>query len=337
MTRPFTPHQLIFQLGIPLSILAGLVLLIQSSFFVAGDNPMALGITLDLLLTVPVVYLLLIRKSNIPKTTAVPVMLLGLLVGTYFLPVDSQIYLNLFKSWGLPLIELGVVTFVALKVYRTVRRYKANKGSSPDFFRTLTQTCREVLPAKIAIPFANEIALFYYGFLHWKKRPLQSHEFSCHKLSGTPLLLGVFIFIIGIETFAMHLLIAKWSDLAAWILSGLSIYTGFQIFGFARSLAKRPTTIQNNQLHLRYGIMGEVDIPLADIEQVECSRKLIPEDSAIVYLSPLGSFESHNVLLYLKKEHMLSGLYGAQKPFQVLALHLDDEKGFKGVVDDLLK
>lgn len=71
----------------------------------------------------------------------------------------------------------------------------------------------------------------------------------------------------------LHILLTKWSSLAAWILTFLSIYSGIQIFGFLQSIIKRPISIENGKLFLRYGITNEAIIDLKDIGSLEISYK----------------------------------------------------------------
>ena len=132
----------------------------KSSFFEVS-NIMNLAITIDLLIIVPFVYFLLIRKSEIPKTTAVPVMIIGFLIGSYFLPKESQTYLIIFKTWVLPLIEILVFTFVIIKVRIIIKKYKSLKGSTPDFFNTLKNTCCEISSKKTWVYYLPQKLLFY--------------------------------------------------------------------------------------------------------------------------------------------------------------------------------
>ena len=149
-----------------------------------------------------------------------------------------------------------------------------------------------------------------------------------HKNSGTPALLFGFIMVIGIETFAFHSLLARWSIIAAWILTALSIYTAIQVFGFAKSLSKRPISVNKDSLNLKYGILSEVEISFSDIDKVELSGKSLEKDELTKTLSPLGELESHNVIIHLKKENELVGLYGMKKKFNLLGLHIDEPKEF---------
>lgn len=322
--------------GIPLSLFGVLICIMKSSILL-GSETLSLAITADLLLTVPLVYFLLIRKSEISKATVVPVMVVGLLIGSYFLPKESQTYLTIFKMWVLPVIEISVLTFVVIKVLNAIKKYKGLKDSTPDFFNALKITCYEILPKRLGLPFATEVAVFYYGFMHWKTIEINENEFSYHKKSGTPAIFGAFILIIGIETFVFHFLLAHWSLLAAWILTALSIYTAIQVFGFAKSLSKRPISINQKSLILRYGILNEAEIPFADIGEVELSSKLLDKDVLTKTLSPLGEIESYNVVIHLRKENNLVGLYGMKKKFKVIGLHIDEPKDFKEKMENALR
>lgn len=322
--------------GIPLTLLGILILLMKSSFL-NGNDALNFAITADLLLTVPLVYFLLIRKSEIPNTTVIPVMIIGLLIGSYFLPQESQSYLTIFKTWALPVIEISILTFVIIKVRRALKKFKDLKGSTPDFYNAVKGTCYEILPKKLVLPFATEVAVFYYGFINWKTKEIHENEYTYHKNSGTPALLGGFIMIIGIETVALHFLLARWSIVAAWVLTALSVYTAIQVFGFAKSLSKRPISINKDSLTLKYGILNEVEVPFTDIDKVVLSGKSLEKNDLTKTLSPLGELESHNVIIHLKKENELVGLYGMKKKFKLLGLHIDKPIEFNEKMENALQ
>ncbi|MEK6477221.1 hypothetical protein WJR50_06795 [Catalinimonas sp. 4WD22] len=321
--------------GVPLALLGVLVLLLKSPFPVENEA-LSLAITADLLLTVPLVYFLLIRKTEIPKTTVLPVMLIGLLIGSYFLPKESQTYLGLYKTWALPVLELTILSFVVVKARKAIKTYHGLKGATPDFYDALKSACYEILPRPLVIPFATEVAVFYYGFVHWKKRSIRETEFTYHQKSGTPSLFGGLILLIIIETIALHVLLIRWSPMAAWILSGLSIYTAIQVFGFAKALSQRPISMGSGKLSLRYGIMNETHIPYSDIASVVLSKQELGKDKRTTTLSPLGELESHNIIITLKRENTLVGLYGIHKKFKVIALYIDEADDFKEMLENAL-
>jgi hypothetical protein len=314
--------------GTPFLLIALVIVIAKSAAFNSYPNKLAIGITLDLVLTIPLFYFLLIRKTSIPKITVVPCLIIGLVICSLMLPSENQFYLNLFKKWALPVIELSVFFYVCYNVIKAVKNYKANKDTSFDFFTTLKKTCSQILPTIAVTPVATEIAVIYYGFIYWKKIKLKENEFSYHKNSGTISLLIAIIFIIGIETLVLHILIAKWSTTAAWILSCLSIYSGIQLFGFLKSIMKRPIIVEKDQLLLHYGIMNESIIDLNKIDSIELFTKDIELDKTTRKLSFLGNLEGHNILIKLKEEQTLVGIYGRKKKFKVLALYVDDKIEF---------
>lgn len=336
MNRSLTSHHPLLIFGIPTILFAIIIFFIQSTVF-SSHGILNLAVSIDLLLTIPLIYFLLIRKSDIPKTTIVPVMIIGMVLGSLFLPTDGQHYISLFKLWILPVVEISVLTYVLFKVRRAVKRFKIVQGATPDFYTAVKSTCKELMPSVAANVTSAEIAMVYYAFFNWKKRPYQSNEFTHHKRSGTPILMYTFIFLIVIETFAVHLILVKYSLVAAWILTILSVYTGFQIFGFARSLAQRPIVIEQDRIVFRYGILNETTINFDQIEKLEPTRKSIENMEGTRKLSPLGEMESHNLLVHMKSEHTMHAIYGFKKKFSTLAVFVDDVQGFTKAVEDRIK
>lgn len=303
--------------------------LITQTQVLLDNKAVAFAVTFDLLIGLPMLYYLLIRNTSIHKTTVIPLVILGVLIGTYFLPKESQDYLDFFKSFILPIFEITIVLLLIVKVRAAVKLYRNESNNNADFFTTLKKTCYEIFPRVIVYPIATEIAVIYYGFYRWHSYHLTEKEFSYHKKSGISVFLYSFLFILAIETFVVHLLVSQWSNLIAWILTGLSIYTLLQILGLTKSLAFRPVTIGKDHLNLRYGIFSEVQIPFSEIEQIILSKKEIEPNSLTKTLSPFHRIESHNVVLNLKTKQTLIGPYGVKKEFKKIAFYLDAPENFE--------
>ena len=336
MNKTKSIQNIILSLGIPFLIIGLMIAISKSSAFQTNQSILSTAITFDLLLIVPFIYFLLIRNTKIPKTTVIPFVILGIVVCTFILPSENQYYLNLFKIWILPILELSVLAFISYNLWKGIKRFKLNKESTFDFFTTLKTTSYEILPKVIVIPVVTEITVFYYAFFDWKKRALKENEFSYHKTSGTISLLVAIIILIAVETAAIHILLSKWNTTVAWILTFLSIYSIIQILGFLKSMFKRPISIANGKLQLRYGIMNETTVDLKDIESIELSSKEIELNKETRKLSIFGALESHNVVIYLKKEHTLIGLYGIKRRFKIVALHIDDKTEFESQLKNAL-
>lgn len=314
-----------------------MALLVKSTIFQANPEMLSLGVTFDLILLVPILYFSLVRKTNIPKTTVVPILILGIVVATAIIPSENQYYLNLFKRWGVPIVELTVLSFALYNLRKSIQKFKKNRKNAYDFYSTLKTTCYDIFPKGIVMLVVTEIAVFYYGFIYWRKRTLKQNEFSYHKDSGTIVLLIAVIFIIAIETMVFHIVLAKWSVTAAWILTILSTYTGIQILGFLKSMVKRPISIEQNKLFLRYGFMNESTINIAEIDSIELSSKIIELKDKTRSLSILGESESHNVIIRLNQENTMHGLYGLKRKYKVLVLYVDDKVEFVKQIKNALQ
>ncbi|KPM48150.1 hypothetical protein AFM12_12265 [Jiulongibacter sediminis] len=283
------------------------------------------AIVIDLALTIPAIYFLMIRKGTIPKTTVIPVFVIGLVIATLILPKDQQNSLDFVKKWIAPVIELGALTYVSTKIYQARKAFKI-KEQHLDFYQALKQATAEILPPKLSVFLATELATFYYGLLYWRK--VKPKEFTYHQNTGTAVLLYALVGLVGIETIAFHLLLGRWSIVAAWILTVLSVYSGIQILGFAKSLSKRPIRIENNRLFLPYGIMAEANIGFDQIERIEPSKNSMELDKNTVQLSPLGDLDSYNLILHFKKHIQFTSFYGSKKECVSLAIFIDQKEEF---------
>ncbi len=320
-------------LALPILLLTGLWLLICSKLYLQHEY-MPLAVTVDLIITVPILYFLLVRKTSIPNITVLPVMVLGLALGTLILPEEDQLYLSLFKSWGLPFIEIAVLALVMVNVRRAVLRYQDLKTPGIDFFTAVKSTTSDLFPSALAPVVATEIAVIYYTFMKWRHTPLNEFEFSYHKTSSSRVLFTLILFLLVVETLIFHLLLTQWSLVAAWVVTGISIYAFLQILAFSKSISHRPIAIEDEQLHLRYGIMQEVTVDIKDITGIDRWSTGLSQKTESIKLSLLGHLESQNILLRLGQEYQLNGLYGNTRKFKAIALHVDQPEKFKSTVEE---
>jgi len=320
---------------IPFIMILSLILIIKSSFF--SENPQILSnaITIDLLLIVPLVYFLIIRKRKIPKITVVTMFVLGVILLSVFLPKENQTLLDGVKTYFIPLLELGIFSFLVYKTTQISKAYKKEKKSQ-DFYSTLKLAAAQVFPKKIALILVTEISVIYYGFIKWKSPKLASHEFSYHKKNALISILAGFTLIIIAETVGLHSFLVKWNLIVGWIVSFLSAYTALQFFALTKSVMMRPITIdaENKLLHLRYGYFTEMSIPTEEIEKIEFSTKDLPEDKSVLTFSPLGGIGEHNIILHLKGEMKFSGIYGIKRKAKSLAIFIDDKERFKKLLEE---
>jgi hypothetical protein len=292
---------------------------------VTFNHALAIGFTFDLVLTVPFFYLLLIRKTNIPVITAVPLSLLMLLLGFWLIPEAYQQYLELYMTFVLPVLELLVFGFMVVKLRQAGLAFKAS-GRQPDMYYRLQETAGDLMPFTnriAAAVLATEAAIFYYAALAFRKVK-QGQGFSYHRETALAATIGALALLVVIETIAVHLLLMQWSVLAANILSFLSLYSIFFVLSLVGAARHRPHEFKQEGLLIRFGLQ-ETFIPYEQIAGVEKLRGDVPEEKAVAKLGLLGNF---NLILRVKEPQVLNSLYGIRRSYSTLNFWADDSEAF---------
>ncbi len=336
MNRTITRSEYSYIFGIPILLIISIILLAKSSVFQLHQKELSIGLTFDLILTVPAVYLLLIRKKKIPNISAAAFFTIGLVVATIIIPKNDQSVLMQINLWVVPVVEGTILTLIGLKVRKAIKHYKSSNIVKPDFYSMLNEAALSAMPGKIGPIVVSEIAVISYGLFYWKKRTLKDNEFSYHKNSGIIALLAAVIVMILLETVVTHFLLQTWSRTAAWIFTIVGSYSALQIFGIIRSFSKRPIVIDNGKLLLRYGIFKETAIRLNDIENYEISDRPLDTEKAEIKLSLLKNIETHNAIIRVKNEHTMDGFYGIKKNFKAVAFYVDDIDRFEDKLKEAL-
>ncbi len=318
----------IITFGLPLSIFLLAISLSLTNLLTVYPE-FAVAVTYDLTLTAPLIYLFLIRKTQIPKLTVIPVFVLGVVTASLILPSENRFHLNLITTFVLPVAEIIAVTFFGITAYKSYKTYQSLSGKSADVLEILRKTCRtRIFSPRIAEMAAFEISVFYYAVLSWKKSP-RENTFSYHKKSGIIALYSIIIFIVAVETLVVHILVAMWSETAAWILTALSIYFLFQLFAHLKAVLQRPFEITRNKLYLRYGLFGDAMIETENIEKIEETSAPFEYEKGAKKLALLGGLEPHNLKIELKDEIVVKSFYGIESKAKTLYLFVDEIEEFK--------
>ncbi len=324
-----------FTLGIPSILIISLFLFTKAKVFQLQQPLFSLAITIDFLLTIPVLYYFLIRKKNINKKSVFTLLAFCIFLARYIIPTENQYFLGLFQKFIWPIFEIGVFTYIVILIKKTIGNYKLSNSQKFDFFEAINHAVNTVFSPKISNIISVEIATFYYGFLSYKTIQLTDNEFSYHKKSGSITLLYFLIGIILLESSIVHLLVAKYSNTAAWILTALSIYAAFQLTGFTKAIKKRPIVFEKKYLQLNYGIFSQTKIDYCKIVEIKPIKNYIP-DKNITQLSPLKSFEEPNLLIILSEENPIEKLYGKKINYKALAFFVDEKENFIEKINNLI-
>lgn len=310
--------------GIFLSLLGALIAISQSSLM-ATDDLIPAALAIDFLITLPIAYFFLIHKTSVPKITVVPIFFASFLIASAVLP-DGLAFMNLAGVVVVPAVELGVLCYLAYRIYRTRKTFREGVHARFDLMERLrTALEHEIDPPAVARAAAFELAIFTYAFIKWRRKPVEGTVFTYHGASSPHLIVGVFLFLIVIETVGIHLLLSLWNETFAWVATALSIYFGIQLFAHLKALILRPIAVTENDLFLRCGILGDAMIRRENILSAELINGA---EGGAFNLVPLGAMSQPNVRLALHQPVAVYGIYGLRKDATVLQLNLDDPAAF---------
>lgn len=338
MTKSLKFSSLIFLL--PILFVLSLVVLVHLPFYQTAPASLTYAVIFDLLLTTPLIYFLIIRKRDIPKITVVSVFVLCLIIANYIIPPTHQPFLNQLEFWLIPIVEFGVISYVIFNAQKTIRQFRAEKKATPDFYTAICLACKAALPKRAAMLFAMEISVVYYALFAWTAKPIpKANEFTSYKKNGVISVVYALMMIFLAETFAVHMLVGKWNELLAWVLTWFSLYGCIQLLALARSLPRRLTYIDKaeKKLYLRSGFFKETMIDIESIVAIKLTARSLPEDGSIVKFSALGGFGTHNIILHLNEETVLQRIYGLKKPFKSLAIYIDEKALFVNQLNEFRK
>lgn len=316
-----------------------LAFLPSTANFQAAPEDLSLAILFDLIITLPILYFLFIRKTKVPNFTLLYVFIFGIISASFIIPSEHQSLLEQIKKIAIPLIEIGIISLVIYRIRAISKSFKKNKSADNDFFDNLLIACNDIFPKPISTFLATEIAVFYYLFTKNSDTPEIPYTYSYAKKSGIKTTIIVLLFLIIIETFVMHILLAKWNMTAAWIITGLSVYATIQMCSILRSLDKRPIILNHRSktLALRYGFACHSSIPFNTIERIEKSSKTPSKNDEFKSLSAFDILDTHNTILYLKEPRILSKIYGIEKKYKSIGIFLDDPESFIGDINTIIK
>lgn len=234
---------------------------------------------------------------------------------------------------------VAAVVILAVTATRAMRRYRAEagtrSGSGPDdVVAALRKSLRDSLPfPAVADAVAHELAVLYYAMVPWARRAdggAGSMAFSYHRESGLQALLVAAVAISVIETLAVHLLMRKAYPVAATALLILSVYGIVWLVGFLRALRLRPVLLTERDLHIRLGLLWDVQVPYGEIEGILSGRGVAAERSPDILRAAIGT---PRVVIGLRRAFSVSKPYGlGKREVRRIGFSVDERKRFQEVL-----
>lgn len=230
----------------------------------------ALGITIDLVVGVPLAfYFLVVRPRRLSVVALVPVVVGGVLAASQLLPVDQQTALHAIALLLIP-VEVGVIVWIGWRALHAVRQSRSDATTDP--LQRLHSIAFDVTRnRRAAAILASEIAVYYYALGAWRASPNAppgATPFTHYRRGAHASLVGGFILVMAVEGIAVHLLVAPWNPVVAWILTIGTIYGALWLVADYRATVLRPILVSEEQVLVRAGLRFTLRVPRTRIVSV---------------------------------------------------------------------
>lgn len=283
----------------------------------------AAGATLDLVVLVPAAfYLLVARPRGLPLATLAPVLLLSALAAAAILPSDHHRTLRFLELLLVPL-EAALLGSVAWRALAAARRARGAPGDPLDRIRA---AARDAVPIpRAAEVLTAEVALFHYAFGAWRARPhcpAGAAAFTQHRRSGAGGIAFALVLLTLAEAAAVHLLLARWSATAAWVLTLASLYGALWLVADHRATVLRPILVDESGARIRAGLRWDVRLPPDAVVRVQ---RTAPDAELRPLRLPLLGEPTR--WLVLREPVEVRGPYGFTRRAGALGLAPDDPDG----------
>jgi hypothetical protein len=306
-------------------VLAGACLaLVRSGLYAANPDVAAWGITFDLTITLPLLYwFFVVRSGKARALTIAPVFLAGSLLAAAILPAGEQRFLHDLRRVAGPLAEVILIVAIVRRVV-TARRDRTISADPGERIAAAAQMIAG--DGRVASVIASELSVFYYALFTWRRKPhAEPGSVTFHERNGWSTMLAAILLLIAFEGLGMHILLARWSVVAAWGWTTLDIWAAIWLLGDFQALRLRRTAFDGDTLHLRLGLRWSAAIPRENIARIEpVSGEEQWKRRGVLKVAIL---DEPRWLVTLREPVVIHGMAGIEKRVDALAL-LPDEDGW---------
>lgn len=281
----------------------------------------AAAIAIDLTLTAgALIWWLGVRRAGLPSIVVPIAVALGAAIATRVPYAPS----SALAAAGIAL-EVSLLALALSRLPVIVRTARAARLHGPIGALEAGFTAAR-LPARFAAILASELGVVWLAFTGWARRARRA-DASLFSMRRTQWLLiaPLLGWLLIVETVAFHLLLARWSPLAAWLATASSIYLLLWLTADWHAIRLHPVAVQDGTLWIRLGVRWRGQVPLSAVRAVtQLSAR--PEHACnLALLEP-------SVLVELHQPMELRGPFGLRRHADRIALTIDEPERFAAAV-----
>jgi len=292
----------------------------------------ALGLSLDLTLTATAAtWWLGVRRGGLPRRAPFVVLAVGALTARLLLSTGLPGAPGLALAAALAL-ELATLALIAVRVRRLVRGLRRGAGL-PAILRIADALEDVGIPRRVARILTTELATMSLALTGWVRRAPRA-GFSVHRTHCSLAIHAVLGFLIALETVALHLLIARVSEVGAWISTGCSIYAVLWLVGDAHALRLGRIRVERDALVIEIARRWAAVVPRRVIITARPETSIARDARGRPAAGTLDlAVETPTVALELAAPITARGPFGLTRTGTRIALTVDDPDGFLAALE----
>ncbi|GAA4500861.1 hypothetical protein GCM10023172_21830 [Hymenobacter ginsengisoli] len=283
------------------------------------------AVACDLLVVLPgLFYLLIVRRYQLPLSTLAVALGGGLALSHWLLPT-ATLPLMAWAGRLAAVAEVATIGYAGVRARRVWRGYQAARLQSPDFIENLHHAAEPVL-GRFTAAIVTEVAVLRYAVLGpWASPEVSANGvvFTTYRQSGFPALLATFAGLSLVEMAAVHLVVGHWWPVAAWWLTGLSIYPLLWLWAHGQAVRCRPVVLSADTLAVRVGLMWRLTLAREQVLRAEPLTEAPAQAPGLLNTARL-LLTPPNLLLTLATPQPVRGLYGLRRTVRYLAIYVDN-------------
>jgi hypothetical protein len=300
------------------AVYAAVFAVVGSAAFVRAPDWIALGATFDLTVTATlVVWWFGVRRGALPWWSAVAALSWGVALARAHVP-HAPLGALVVAGGALEVVTAG---WLLVRIRRVIRGARAARDAGPIAALEAGFVAARI-PARVAAIFASELGAVGLALTGWFRRPRPGFAM---RSTGWLLYVGVFGFLIVVETAAAHIALVMWKPVIAWIATISSAYALVWLAGDAHAIRLYPVVVAGGTLRVTVGVRWRAAIPLADIASVTETHNVPDGALSLALIEP-------TVLVTLRAPVEVIGLLGRRRRADRIALTIDDPAAFIAAV-----
>ena len=240
---------------------------------------------IDTFITLPLICYVFLTDKKQATIKAIAYCALLILFGAYFIPAQQKFIWHSLEQARY--LAMASVLFIELVVVASViAAIKADLTTCTDPDESLIAPLKRWLksgPVFNLMQFDMRMWVFclFANKIKSENYIGEQHFWYANKDDAKSNALG-FIFLMAFEIPIAHLVLHfAWSPLAANVISLLSIFGLVLFIGEYRAMSRRPISLTQTHLIVRYGIYNPLYIPLDNIETVSPHNEFVPRSNEV--------------------------------------------------------